>query len=139
LALGLASLAAGCDGGGTADATGTVLYRGKPVTAGTVVMVGPDGRAAMGEIGGDGSYRIEGVAAGAVKVGVSVPLPDSWTSEGQAGRRGVRDRQGVHAPARPTPPTSPKEAVPLTYGDPDTSGLQAELRPGSNRHDVTIE
>ena len=56
-------LAAGC-GGGKADVSGKVTYKGKLLATGTVSMVGPDGMVRQGAINVDGTYQVTGVAAG---------------------------------------------------------------------------
>src|SRR5829696_1649234 len=60
---------AGC-GGGKADVTGKVTHQGKAVVSGSVVVRGPDGIDVPGTIQRDGTYTVQGVASGAVKIAV---------------------------------------------------------------------
>src|SRR5689334_16533406 len=67
-------LVGGC-GGSSAKVTGKVTYHGRPVLSGAVIMVNEDGTAASGVIQPDGTYTVEGVKRGHVKIGVTSPDP----------------------------------------------------------------
>jgi len=59
-----------------ASVSGTVTYKGKPVTSGVVVLIGADGRASdPGPVKQDGSYEIAKAPAGIVKVAFDNPAP----------------------------------------------------------------
>src|SRR5438046_4965070 len=64
----------GC-GGETATLSGKVTYRGRPVTSGSIIVVHEDGTARVGVIEPDGTYAVEGVKRGRVKIGVFSPDP----------------------------------------------------------------
>lgn len=125
-------VAAGC-GGGTADVSGKVEFKGKPVTAGTVTVAGPDGVPVSAGIRSDGTYSVSGVAPGAAKVGVAVPRAGT-PRRGDAAREGGRGGAAEKAPPPPTP-----EAVPTKYGDPNSSGLTTELSVGSNTYNIELK
>ena len=130
LAAGMAGLA-GC-GGGTADLAGTVTYKGKPVTSGTVQALQAGGKVTAAGIGADGRYRIADAAAGAAKVGVNSPDPRQAPAEG-----GGRVMPGAPKPkAAAADPTWVK--LPDKYADPDTSGLTTTLSAGSNTFDIKV-
>ena len=66
--------AVGC-GGGTADVSGKVTFKGKPVTYGTVMILGSGGLPKSGVLRPDGTFTVTGVPLGPVKVAVSSPRP----------------------------------------------------------------
>jgi hypothetical protein len=129
-AVALAVGPAGC-GGGTADVSGKVTYKGKPVTSGSVVFVGADGVAVAADIKPDGTYAATGVATGAVKVAVSSPNPAAAAAEPGGRGRGP-------APAKPASPPAGWVALPAKYGSPDSSGLSTDLTPGPNTYDIPL-
>jgi len=113
----------GCGSSGPelAAVYGKVTYNGKPVPMGTVSFQpdAPDGRVAVGEIEPDGTYMLQtenpgdGAQLGNYHVAISaVDAP-------------VLD----YIPAKPVPP---KRLVPEKYEKPETSGLTATVKSGSN-------
>jgi hypothetical protein len=125
---------AGC-GGGKADVTGKVSYKGKLLTTGTVSMVGPDGMVKQGLIAADGTYAVAGVAAGNVQIGVASPRPggDSRAPRrpGPASRLAAPNA-GVAGDAANWFP------IPDTYLEPTTSGLATTLKSGANQYDIEL-
>jgi len=57
-----------------ASLSGKVTYKDKPVTGGTVIFVGEDGKQTRAEIQPDGMYSSPGVPLGNLKIGVQ-PAP----------------------------------------------------------------
>jgi hypothetical protein len=125
---------AGC-GGGRADVSGKVLYKGKLLTSGTVSMVGPDGIVRQGAIKPDGTYTITGVAAGKVQIGVLSANPAGDVR----GRRPAAGNRVAAAPPDGAPVASNWFAIPASYQEPTTSGLSTVLASGSNQHDIKLE
>jgi hypothetical protein len=132
LAAGFAVLAAvGC-GGGTADVSGKVSFKGKPVVFGTVVVIGPDNLPKSGAIQPDGTYRVRGVKPGTAQLAVSSPLPPGARQSTKKVRgRGIDDDERV--PDDAASPVSPEVArawfpLPVKYADPVKSGLTADVR-----------
>src|SRR5262245_41695678 len=76
------ALTLGC--GGQGDIAGRVTHRGKALVCGTVVLLGSDGMSRYGEIKPDGTYFAQGIAPGAVKIGVSSPNPRTPVAERKA-------------------------------------------------------
>jgi len=128
--------AAGCSGG-TASASGRVLYDGKVVKSGSVVFYGPDGVGVPGVIGPDGRYEVTGVLPGTVKVTVTSPsLAETEAGIHRAGR----------GPAGPLPKDAKLHSkdpnwfpIPAQFGKPETSGITIELKAGSNSVDVSFK
>jgi hypothetical protein len=130
----LAAAAGGC-GRSTATLSGTVAYRGRPVTSGEVVFLAADGRAsAHAPIGPDGHYTVEGVPVGEARVAVDNP-PPSWYAVGQrlpaalANDPEVREARAQAARYVPTPPR---------YRDPNQSGLTHTVEKGSHSYDIAL-
>src|SRR5262245_45386467 len=64
----------GC-GPGRGDLGGKVSYQGKSLQFGSVTVLGSDGIPRGGLIQNDGSYLVEDIAAGPVKIAVTSPDP----------------------------------------------------------------
>ena len=64
----------GC-GAGRGDIMGKVTQKQRPVVFGTVLVVGGDGLPHFGPIQEDGSYTVEDVPAGPVRIAVNSPDP----------------------------------------------------------------
>jgi hypothetical protein len=134
-ALLLAALAlTGCRAS-VATVSGTVTYRGKPVTSGTVVFVGEDHRVSLpAPIQADGTYTARRVPVGSVKVVVDNPRP-VFIGRSSGGPRPTVDDPEVTANrevAAHYVPTPPK------YRDPDQSGITLEVHGGTNPFDITL-
>jgi hypothetical protein len=125
---------AGC-GGGTGTLTGKVTHKTKTVVYGTVMVVGADGITRSGNIEPDGTYKVEDVPAGAVKLAVVSPEPiDPKHLPKHTGRPGM---EGKPAPY-PTVDRARWFKVPDKYGDPEKSGLTTTVRAGATPHDITL-
>jgi hypothetical protein len=98
---------------------GKVSFKGQPLTEGTVMFVASGtGVTGAGTIQSDGSYELRsgkpgnGMAPGSYRVSVNPPYYD------------------------PTTGSPPKFAV--KYQDPESSGLKAEVKEGSNTFDFDL-
>lgn len=127
----LAALAlTGC-GPATTELTGKITHQGKPVVYGSVVVIDSSGAAKSGTIQSDGTYRVDNVRVGAVKVAVSSPPPPGTPPVGKQDPRDTSDK-----PTEPPPPPAPPEvlknlfAIPNKYGDPNQSGLSGDVKSG---------
>ena len=134
LVLGFLVGAGGC--GNRATVCGRVTYQGRPVTYGAVIFVAGDRTARSAVIAPDGSYKIEGLASGALKIGVISHDP----SKGRSAKR-------RHKPAPPQDgsagsPGSPGTAwfpLPARFETPATSGLDCTVGSGAVDHDIELK
>src|SRR5262245_32724591 len=115
----------GCDS--TATLSGKVTYQGRTVASGTVIVLNADGTAASGVIHPDGSYSVEGVQRGHVRLGVLSPDPAHARSILVTNR--AKDDHKSTKPGRPTakPKTPGWFPLPHDLGDPGKSGLGCDV------------
>jgi hypothetical protein len=113
-----ALLLAGCAGQG--QVSGKVQYKGKPLPAGTITFYDRKNNAVSSAIGPDGGYSVEKVAAGPVKITVMTPM-------------------AIFMPGDKPPPGPPPPTLPAKYADPEKSGLNWEVKPGTQTHDFNLD
>jgi hypothetical protein len=113
--------------------SGKVSYKGKPLAMGTICIVGANGIAVPAAINPDGTYRIEGVALGMAKIGVSNLKPTTPQMAAHA-RKG---RTPANAP--PPPDIANWFEIPEKYADPKTSDLTVELTGGEIVHNLDLQ
>ena len=82
-------LLAGC--GRSANVTGKVTYQARSVCYGTVILVSADKKVRSGVIEPDGSYTVEGVPLGDVKIAVISHDPAKGRSAAEAAHWQERD------------------------------------------------
>ena len=92
-------LAAVCGCGSTATVAGKVSYQGRPVVHGYVTFLSADKTARSAAIAPDGSYTIERVPPGVVKIGVVSRDPSRGVSA-VPGQTAARDKKGGPVPQR---------------------------------------
>lgn len=114
------ALAVGCGGEKpTGSVSGTVNYKGAPVTAGTINFLSKTGAGAVAKIDATGHFKMEGeLEAGEYKVYATPPLPEPQAP-------GTK----VAAP--------PKFEVPQKFRDPASSTTTVTVKSGAN--DIPIE
>ena len=116
----------------TGALTGTVTFADQPVTTGQVTVYGPDGQVLTVTINPDGTYRVEDVPTGQVRIVVLPPPPTD-----PEGNEIVKIR-GKEGKAAPVLPKAVKTPVPARYEDPGTSGLTTKVSSGENRYDLVL-
>lgn len=142
-------LVAGCGGPSVSDVTGTVQYKGKPVTSGTITMVGTDGQPRQSNIDENGSYKIKNVLTGDVKVLVSSP-PFAGAKGGGSARPKQPDRinpltdKKIETKSEDEPTLSQVQkdtwrAIPPHYGDISQDKLKITLKAGSNIQEIKLD
>ena len=112
--------ATGCGGGKqTGSVSGTVRYKGAPVTAGSINFLSKTGSAAIAKIDATGHFKVDGaLETGEYRVYATPPLPEPVAP-------------GTKAPALP------KFEVPTKFRDPVASGTTVTVNAGAN--DIPIE
>jgi hypothetical protein len=107
---------AGC-GGRPGQVSGTVSFRGRPLAAGTVLLLASDGRPYDGTIGPDGGFVIKDVPTGDAQVAVTSLAPAGAERPSWAGALLPAANSRVGALA------GTASAIPPRYGDLGQSGL----------------
>ena len=118
-----ALLLAGCNNN-HATVTGNITLDGKPLAKGNIAFYAP-GKAplALGSIDARGNYVLQTGTANGLQPGlyqVTIIAND------------------VIAPTGPFGSPMPKLITPPKYSDGETSGLTADVKPGSNRHNFEL-
>jgi hypothetical protein len=133
----LLNLNLGC-GPGIGQLTGKVTVGGKPVVLGTVSAIGSDGVARYGQIQPDGTYKIEGIPGGEVKIVVVSPNPADMGNRRSAGKG--EDARAAQAGDTPVSPELAKQwiAVPAEAGDPAKTKLKTTVGKGTNTFNIEL-
>lgn len=105
----------------TASVSGTVKYRGKPLTAGSVNFLSAKGAGGQGLLDENGNYKIEGIDVDEYRVYLSAPVP------------------GQFAPGTKAPKEPPKFEVIPKYLQPESSGLTVKIKAGPNEYPIDIK
>jgi hypothetical protein len=134
----LAVLALSGCGRPTASVSGKVTYRGQPVPGGRIFFVTEQGERHGADLGEDGSYSLNNVPAGTLRVGVDNTAL-YWLEQTRTSKRASRLRQAVqHVLAKAPPPSGRYVPLPAHYRDPAASGLRANVRHGSQQLDFNL-
>jgi hypothetical protein len=120
--LGLLPLLAGC-GRGWGEVSGTVRYQGKPLPMGTITFYDEVNGVGPGILDADGNYSVKKVAAGKVKITVTAPMPIFMKG----------DTEGPKWLAK-----MPKD-FPARYADTEKSGLERDIKAGSQTLDFDLD
>jgi hypothetical protein len=150
LGLSLLLLAAGCGSRGTVS--GKVLYKGKPLTGGHVVFLHQKGSFTTA-IQEDGSYSIDRVPSGPVKIAVTAAGPvhprhglsKSQLEKMQKNKPEVKSDEdapkAMMAEMLGSASGGNKSGVnlPEKYGDPEKSGLTYTVAGGSQTYDIKVD
>lgn len=111
----------GCSGSNT-SVSGKVTLNNAPVAGGFVILVAADGQSYDAQIGTDGTFKIDRVPTGNVKIGV--------TGAREAAGKPMLGPRGEAGPDRPAPTSRAQTVVPEKYGDPLTSNLTGVIKSG---------
>jgi hypothetical protein len=132
LTLMIASIGLVCGCGSSATVSGKVSFDGRPVTYGSVIFLCDDNTAYSTAIQPDGTYRLEQIRSGDVKIGVITPAP-SKSSKHQ------RSTPLADAKAASPGAKSDRIMVPKRFRDPVGSGLIAKIGSGNVSYDIDIK
>jgi hypothetical protein len=125
-------LASGCGGQAKGTVSGKVTYQGKPVPSGFVTFLVENGAPVHSDIRSDGSYRMEKVPVGLVKIGVQTKAAeDALKSVGMPRKK---EDFGKMKEA-----VSEGTQIPAKYTDPNQSGLSYTVVKGPQQHDIDLK
>jgi hypothetical protein len=123
----------GC-GAGVGTVSGTVTYKGQPLTVGvnTVAFHGQDGTVVSCVVEPDGSYTARKVPVGPARISLQClpPPPNLLMAPGEDGKPKASG-SGAARPGRAAD-------VPARYRDPEQSRLTCVVRRGEQRHDIEL-
>jgi len=125
---------AGC-GSPSGTMSGTVTYKSKPLTGGSVTFLTETG-SATGTIDASGTYKVEDVPLGQAKISVfsgGGPPPMKMPGGGKDRGAGQKDlppeaQQALKGGKQGTPGAT----IPAKYNDASTSDLKVEVKSGNN-------
>jgi hypothetical protein len=117
----------GC-GTSRGDLSGKVSYKGQVLKSGSVNVLGSDGVSKGGAIQPDGTYLVQGIAAGDVKVSVTSPDPEL-----------SQPKQRKKDEPPPKVDRTGWFPIPEDYGDFEKSRLTFTLQSGSNTWDIELK
>jgi hypothetical protein len=124
-----------CGCGNGATVTGKVMYKDRPVTYGSIIFL-KDKTARSGFIEPDGSYTVEDVPAGTVKIAVISRNP----SKGRSVLRGQKPvPPGKKGTASAKTASNQWFPLPAKFEDPKTSGLGCTIDSGSVVYDIQLK
>lgn len=134
LTLAFAAALVGC-GVPRSNVSGTVSYKGKPLTAGTIILMASDNKTHPVDIGPAGKYQAAGVARGKVRVAVIVegqriaPRPDPVKGRDPVGGKEAKadDAKGMARLKEAVSNLAPSP-IPAHYADAGKSGLEFDLK-----------
>jgi hypothetical protein len=126
-------VACGCHN--TATVTGNVRYRGRAVTYGSVIFLNADKTARSGVIAPDGSYAVENVPPGNVRIGVISHDPAKGRSIVRGQKPGLPGQQGT---STQEPAVKTWFPLPANYENPERSGLVCTVSAGQINHDIDL-
>jgi hypothetical protein len=150
LCLGLCLTAAGC--GGTASVSGKVYYKGKPLTGGVVLFVSDNHKGTYrSDIAEDGSYRIDKVPTGPVKIAVDTSMAQAPAARQKGPPGGAGKMQppkdtvlpesakgGMYDPGHKAPERTAVK-IPDHYANPEASNLTYTVTSGSQEHNIQLD
>jgi hypothetical protein len=127
--------AAGC-GSASGTVKGKVSYNGAPLKGGTVTFFYPDGRGFPIGILADGTYTLDRLPLGPVKVCVDTSSLDP--------KKHLRYSYAPPPGAKPPPGFSPTSAeayvaIPAKYADPAKTDLTYDVTGGTQTHDIELK
>jgi hypothetical protein len=124
----------------TAAVSGTVTLKGQPLAHGRVAFLSEDGRTATAVIE-NGKYNIPNVPVGKVKAAVTVPSSSDTATANQVmkkmgGMAKMMQEKGISVGGG----SKGEKAIdlPKKYQDADSSGLNFEVKRGSNTFNIEM-
>jgi len=130
---------AGC-GKPVGEVSGTIKYKGKPLTIGTIQFLAADGLYYPADIDANGQYTLPKVPVGEAKVAVNSideKAGQAFAKKLIAYGRGSKDGKPAGQP--PRPPAGNFWLIPQKYGDVQTSELSTTIKRGKNTYDIDLK
>ncbi len=122
---------AGCSRVG--QVSGKASYRGRPLPAGTVMLLASDGQPYDGPIQTDGTFVIRDVPIGTAKVSVTSIVPAGEEKRTRGGKEASQAKQRTIAKGG-------RSRIPSKYSDFEKSGLTVTVEKGDkNRLDLDLQ
>lgn len=116
----------GC--GSYGSASGTVTYKGKKVTSGGVTLIASDNLPYSSLITSEGTFKIDKVPVGAVKIGVNSPNPSSDFRQKPRSATAASEAPKSSTSGTSTVPAKSWFPLPDKYSDPLNSGLTDTIK-----------
>jgi hypothetical protein len=126
-------LATGCGGQTKGTVSGKVTYQGKPLSSGFVTFVLEKGSPLHSDIQSDGSYRMDNVPVGTVKIGIQ---PKSASNQPSPSAMPRDPREFAKIKKESTERGMP---IPPKYTDPNRSELTYVVTKGQQQHDIALK
>jgi hypothetical protein len=123
-----------------AKISGSIKYKGQPVTGGTVTIYPKEGGAYAATLEKDGTYMTGGLPVGEVVVTVETESinPNRPKPSQYGGRGGGASPAPKDAPAAPAEPAGTYVKIPAKYNNKESSKLTATLKSGNNPQDFDL-
>jgi hypothetical protein len=133
LVLLLLPLTTSCGSQAKGTVSGKVTYQGKPLPSGFVTFVPEKGAPVYSEIQSDGSYRVDQVPIGLVRIGIQ-PKSAQNTLASSAMPRNPQDVTKLKAAM-----TATETQIPSQYANPNSSGLTYTVTKGLQQYDIVLK
>jgi hypothetical protein len=146
----LTAFAFGCSGGGSSEISGTVTYKGSPLTGGSIVFRADDGKEYGSGLDKDGKYYVNKVPRGNMKVYFNMPLANAGNPRGVGvpKEHEAEMKQKMKPPPGAGPDAEKAYAgvgqnqktpeIPARYKSFENSGLSFDIKSGSNKIDIPL-
>jgi hypothetical protein len=128
----------GCKKQGKASVSGKVSYQGKKIVYGSVVITGDDDIPHNGAIQSDGTYSVDHVPFGSVRVAVNSPDPAKNKMPDRKIPAELKDKIKM-PPEHKLPEVKGWFPIPAMYGDFKTSGLTTTVDKESTTFDIDLK
>lgn len=137
---------AGCGDLARGKVHGSIKFKGEPLKNSTVMFMTRDNQIYRAETKEDGSYEVEGVPLGPVKVCVQqalpsvTPRPDATPGQTAAAKAAMGEKRDQKW--QPPPSATPEQGegrLPTKYGDPNQSGLSFEMTSADQEWSTNLE
>jgi hypothetical protein len=124
---------------------GTLKYEGKPLGGAIITFFSADNAAFSARTHSDGTYQVDRVPQGTVRVSVQIPQPRPkprtepkgvLKADQEAGlKTSWEGKEGKQA----NDPAAPRIKLPVRYGNPDTSELSFELKEADQDYSIDLK